>query len=173
MIIDIAEMQTMRQRPTRGSDGAAGFDLYADKTNAGIVKIPRFSRVVFDTGVRLAIPAGYAGFIWPRSGLAVKQGLQVLGGLIDSDYRGEIKVCLFNGTANDAWVDTSKAIAQIVFQAHETPLFSQVSELPDSDRGEGRFGSTDEHIAAISNRARLELDDPFLIEVPHHAVAVV
>lgn len=143
MIIEIVEMQTMRQRPTRGSEGAAGFDLYADRTNAGIVKIPPFSRVVFDTGVRAAIPTGFAGFIWPRSGLAVKQGLQVLGGLIDSDYRGEIKVCLFNGTANVAEVDTSKAIAQIVFQAHETPILGIVCELPSTDRGEGRFGSTD------------------------------
>ena len=165
MIIEIVEMQTMRQRPTRGSDGAAGFDLYAGKTSSGTVKIPPFTRVVFDTGVRAAIPTGFAGFIWPRSGLAVKQGLQVLGGLIDSDYRGEIKVCLFNGTANVAEVDTSKAIAQIVFKAHETPVFCSVSELPDSCRGEGRFGSTDEDLAAKANRARAEADDPFLIEV--------
>lgn len=166
MIIEIVELQTMRQRPTRGSDGAAGFDLYADKTNAGIVKIPPFSRVVFDTGVRAAIPTGFAGFIWPRSGLAVKQGLQVLGGLIDSDYRGEIKVCLFNGTANVAEVDTSKAIAQIVFQAHETPILGIVRELPSTDRGEGRFGSTDDDLAARANRVRIEADDPFLIEMP-------
>jgi dUTP pyrophosphatase len=143
MIIEIVEMKTMRQRPTRGTDGAAGFDLYADKTSSGTVKILPFARVVFDTGVRAAIPTGFAGFIWPRSGLAVKQGLQVLGGLIDSDYRGEIKVCLFNGTANVAEVDTSKAIAQIVFQRHETPVFRSVPVLPDSCRGEGRFGSTD------------------------------
>jgi dUTP pyrophosphatase len=143
MIIEIVEMQAMRQRPTRGSGGAAGFDLYADKASSGTVKVPPFTRIVFDTGVRVAIPAGFAGFIWPRSGLAVKQGLQVLGGLIDSDYRGEIKVCLFNGTANVAAVDTSKSIAQIVFQRHETPVFRSVSELPSTDRGEGRFGSTD------------------------------
>lgn len=151
MIIEIAEMKTMRQRPTQGSAGAAGFDLYADKTNAGIVKIPPFSRVVFDTGVRLAIPAGYAGFIWPRSGLAVKQGLQVMGGLIDSDYRGEIKVCLFNGAANVAEVDTSKAIAQIVFQAHETPILGIVRELDSTDRGEGRFGSTDQRTESLAD----------------------
>ena len=166
MIIEIVEMQTMRQRPTQGTDGAAGFDLYADKTDAGIVKIPPFSRVVFYTGVMAAIPTGFAGFIWPRSGLAVKQGLQVMGWIIDSDYSGEITVCLFNGTANVADVDTSKAIAQMVFQRHETPVFRSVSELPDSDRGEGRFGSTDEDLAAKANRARIEADDPFLIEVP-------
>lgn len=143
MIIDMIAMPSMRKGPERGSKGAAGFDLYADDAHAGIVKIPPFSRVVFDTGVRLAIPAGYAGFIWPRSGLAVKQGLQVLGGLIDSDYRGEIKVCLYNGSTRRALIDTSKAIAQIVFQRHETPVFRSVSELPSSDRGEGGFGSTD------------------------------
>jgi len=164
MIIDMAEMPAVYRIPTRATDGAAGFDLYADEETPGAVRIPPFGRVVFNTGVRVAIPAGHAGFIWPRSGLAVKQGLQVLGGLIDSDYRGEIKVCLHNGSANVATVDTTKAIAQMVFQRHEAPVFRLVAELPDSDRGEGRFGSTDEDLAASANRARLEAD-PFLIEV--------
>ena len=146
MIIEIVEMPSMRQRPTLGSEGAAGFDLYCKNISdpkGWKLKIPPRCWVTFDTGVKIAIPSGYAGFIWPRSGLAVKHGLQVLGGLIDSDYRGEIKVCLYNGSTVDALVDTSKAIAQIVFQRHETPVFRSVSELPDSDRGEGRFGSTD------------------------------
>lgn len=67
----------------------------------------------------------------------------MLGGLIDSDYMGEIKVCLYNGTDIVATVDTAKAIAQIVFQRHGSPVFRLVSELPDSARGAGRFGSTD------------------------------
>ena len=169
MIIEIVEMQTMRQRPTQGTDGAAGFDLYCADVVAielGRINIHPGCRHVFSTGVKIAIPNGYAGFIWPRSGLAVRHGLQVMGGLIDSDYRGEIKVCLYNGSTVDALVDTSKAIAQMVFQRHETPVFRSVSELPDSDRGEGRFGSTDEDLAAKANRARIEADDPFLIEVP-------
>jgi len=164
MIIDMAEMPAVLRLPTRATEGAAGFDLYADAPTQNVVKIPPFVRVVFNAGVKVAIPVGYAGFIWPRSGLAVKQGLQVLGGLIDSDYRGEIKVCLHNGSANVATVDTTKAIAQMVFQRHETPVFRLVSELPDSDRGEGRFGSTDEDLAASANRARLEAD-PFWVWV--------
>ena len=165
MIIEIVEMQTMRQRPTRGSDGAAGYDLFADRYNALAVAMPPFSRVVFNTGIKMAIPEGYAGFIWPRSGLAVKQGLQVLGGLIDSDYRGEIKICLYNSSESIAYIDTSRPIAQMVFLGHEMPFFQPVSELPDSARGEGRFGSTDEDLAARANRARIEADDPFLIEL--------
>lgn len=154
MIIEIAEMKTMRQRPTQGSAGAAGFDLYCANgwaIDQGYINLLPNERFVFDTGVKMAIPKGYAGFIWPRSGLAVKQGLQIQGGLIDSDYRGEIKVCLYNGSTRRALIDTSKAIAQIVFQRHETPVFRSVSELPSSDRGEGRFGSTDRRTEGLAD----------------------
>jgi len=162
MIINCVILSNARNGPLRATNAAAGFDLFADRNSAMAIAMPAFSRLVFDTGVKMAIPEGYAGFIWPRSGLAVKHGIQVLGGLIDSDYRGEIKVCLYNGSGSTVYIDTSRAIAQIVIQRHETPVFRLVSELPDSARGEGRFGSTDEDLAASANRARLE-GDPVLI----------
>lgn len=73
MIIDLLETPTVFRPPTRATDGAAGFDLYADSSTPDVVKIPPLGRVVFNTGVMVAIPHGNAGFIWPRSGLAVKR----------------------------------------------------------------------------------------------------
>ena len=97
------------------------------------------------TGIAIAIPEGYAGFVQPRSGLAFKHGVTCLNtpGLIDSGYRGELKVLLIN-TDPDTPFDVVKGerIAQLVIQKVESVVFNEVDQLDDSDRGSGGFGST-------------------------------
>jgi dUTP pyrophosphatase len=97
------------------------------------------------TGISIAIPDGFAGFVHPRSGLAYKHGVTVLNtpGLIDSGYRGELKVLLINtDPETDFHVVRGERIAQLVIQAYEQVSFVEVDDLPDSERGLGGFGST-------------------------------
>jgi len=123
--------------PTRGTDGAAGYDLYAIED----VIINCFQFTLVSTGVSMAIPAGHYGRVAPRSGLAVKHGVMVGAGVIDSDYRGEVKVALatLNGVYN---IKAGDRIAQIIIEPIVTPELVQVDSLDDSERGDGGFGST-------------------------------
>ena len=122
--------------PTRGSDGAAGLDLYADgaaDAHPGYV-------VAVSTGIAVAIPHGYVGLAWPRSGLAWNRGVQVLGGVIDSDYRGEVRVLL---TAQAPMqINRGDRIAQLLIQPVGMCGVKEVSELPGTTRGVDGFGST-------------------------------
>ncbi len=127
--------------PAYATLGDAGMDLVAAET----VTLKPGERAAIGTGLALAIPQGYAGFVQARSGRALLEGLGVANspGLIDSGYRGEIKVIAIN--LNDtAMIDVQRGdkIAQIVFQRVETAEIELVEELPESDRGDGRFGST-------------------------------
>ena len=124
--------------PRKGHKSDAGWDLYA---NEEAYIPPRCHRTV-DTGIRLEIPEGYVGLIWPRSGLAVKDGVDVFAGVIDSGYRGVVKVCLYNSSNNDIEIGRHDRLAQILF--HEVPEFTieDIEDLGDSERQEGGFGST-------------------------------
>jgi len=116
----------------------AGYDLFADEDKT----IHGQSREVIKTGIAIEMPRNLAGFIWPRSGLSVKQGIDVLAGVIDAGYRGEIMVCLYNTSNEVVQMKRGDRIAQIVFQ--EVPLISLLcrDELGNSQRGSNRFGST-------------------------------
>jgi deoxyuridine 5'-triphosphate nucleotidohydrolase len=124
--------------PTRGHTLDAGWDLYSSEE----CYIAPNSRRLVDVGVRLEIPKGYVGLIWPRSGLAVNEGIDVFAGVIDSGYRGVIKVCLYNSSSEAVEIKKDDRIAQILFQ--ETPAFEleEINDLSDSERKEGGFGST-------------------------------
>ena len=128
--------------PKYAKEGDAGCDLLSaeDLTiNAG------GGRALVPTGLALAIPEGYAGFVQPRSGLAVKNGVTVLNtpGLIDSGYRGELKVLLINTDPSEPFdIVRGERIAQLVIQKVEQVEFDEVDSLPSSERGEGGFGST-------------------------------
>ncbi len=129
--------------PAYAKPGDAGIDLLARED----VMIPRAGgRVLVPTGVAVAIPAGYAGFIQPRSGLALKYGVTCLNtpGLIDSGYRGELKVLLVNTDPHAGHqIERGERIAQLVVQQVEHVAFEVVDELPaDSERGDGGFGHT-------------------------------
>ena len=134
--------------PTLGTDGAAGFDLYAD--NAFPISVGFGGVAVVPLGIAMAIPAGWAGIIHPRSGLAARHGLDALGvftektfaGLIDSDYRGSVFVVLtIAGTGTRLVINRGDRIAQIVFSPVETQSI-EVESLEDTVRGSGGFGST-------------------------------
>jgi dUTP pyrophosphatase len=127
--------------PGYAHQGDAGADLYA-RTDATLD--PGGGRALVPTGVALAIPQGYAGFVQPRSGLALDHGVTCLNtpGLIDCGYRDELKVLLVNTDPEDAYtVRRGDRIAQLVIQAVEEAKFTE-SDLPPSHRGTGGFGHT-------------------------------
>ena len=129
--------------PTRGSEEAAGWDLYA-YLPLGFIEIPPRSAVMIDTGIALELPKGNFGGIYARSGLACKRGLRPANcvGVIDSDYRGEIKVCLQNDSSEWQKIYNGERIAQLVIQPYTEVDLEEVNELDDTERGEGGFGST-------------------------------
>lgn len=128
--------------PAYAKPGDAGCDLLAseDTTLAAAG-----GRALVPTGIAIAIPEGYAGFVQPRSGLAMKHGVTCLNtpGLIDSGYRGELKVLLINTDPTEPFeITRGERIAQLVLQRVEQATFVEVDELPSSDRGAGGFGHT-------------------------------
>jgi len=118
----------------------AGLDLHA----AEAVTLKPGDRMLVSTGIALAIPAGFAGFVLPRSGLALRHGVTVLNtpGLIDAGYRGEIKVLLVNHGPAPVTLGRGDRVAQLVVQRVEHVALAPITELPGSSRGEGGFGST-------------------------------
>jgi dUTP pyrophosphatase len=124
--------------PQYQTEGSAGMDLRS--SSGGLIQ-PGYGAAVH-TGICVAIPEGYMGQIWPRSGLAAKHGIDVHGGLIDSDYRGEIIVLLHNAGSSAFTIKRGDRIAQLVIVPVVQPKLVVVRELPATERGEGGFGST-------------------------------
>lgn len=140
MKIKIKKLDPKAVIPTRGSNAAAGVDLHAPKA---LVIHPNSNGVV-STGLAVEIPDGYFGAIFARSGMATRKGLRPANcvGVIDSDYRGEIKVVLHNDSDIIRPVQEGDRIAQLVILPYEPIEFDEVDELNDTDRGIGGFGST-------------------------------
>jgi dUTP pyrophosphatase len=127
--------------PTRAYEGDAGLDLSACER----VELGPGERAVVGTGLTVAIPDGHAGFVQPRSGLAARHGITILNtpGLVDSGYRGELKVVLLNTDRSEQFVvEPGMRIAQLVVVPVALPEPREVTELPDSERGEKGFGSS-------------------------------
>ena len=125
--------------PTRGSDGAVGYDLYSSED---AVVPNQAGRALVGTGITVVLPPGVYGRVAPRSGLAVKHCINVGAGVIDPDYTGEIKVVLFNHGLNDFEIKKGDRIAQLVLERCETPPIEEISIVEDTDRGSDGFGST-------------------------------
>jgi len=123
--------------PEYATDGAAGADLRAAES----VTLPAGGRAAVATGVSVEIPAGYVGLVWPRSGLAVRHGIDTLAGVIDSDYRGEVKVVLVNHGPEPWAIAPCDLIAQLLVQPVARARFTRAALAP-SGRGAGGFGST-------------------------------
>lgn len=127
--------------PARALPGDAGLDLATCER----VELRPGERAVVPTGIAIALPEGYAGFVQPRSGLAARHGIALVNspGLIDSGYRGEIKVVLLNTDPAETFVaEPGERIAQLVVLAVPAVEVVEVGELPPSERGEAGFGST-------------------------------
>jgi len=124
--------------PEYASAGAAGADLRASEA----VEIPPGGRAAVPTALRLQIPPGHVGLVWPRSGLAVRHGIDTLAGVIDSDYRGEVRVVLVNHGGEAFRVAPGDRVAQLLVQRVERAVFTTAPSIEDTDRGTGGFGST-------------------------------
>jgi len=125
--------------PTRGSAASAGLDIYSIED----ITIEPKQRVLARTGLAVAVPLGFYGRVAPRSGLAVKNGLDVLAGVIDSDYRGELCCALLNTGDEAVNLPQGSRLCQLIVEQIITPTPAWVEELEETARGAGGFGSTD------------------------------
>jgi dUTP pyrophosphatase len=124
--------------PRYASPAAAGADLCASEAT----EIAPGGRHAVATGLRLQLPPGHVGLVWPRSGLAVRNGIDTLAGVIDSDYRGEVRVVLVNHGPDPFRIAPGDRIAQLLLQRVERAAFVASTALEETDRGSGGFGST-------------------------------
>ena len=143
MEINIKKLYENAIIPTRGSDEAAGYDLYAH-LDSDKVELKPGETLMVGTGIALEIPTGYFGAIFARSGIAAKRNLRPADcvGVIDSDYRGEIKVPLYNDSNVNQSLDNKERVAQIVIMPYLNVTFNEVDTLSESNRDQGGFGST-------------------------------
>ena len=142
-ILKIKKLNDRAVVPVRATPGSAGIDLYTC-IDAPVTLMPHTSRL-FPTGIAIELESPeYAAFVFARSGLAVKHGIAPVNcvGVIDSDYRGEIKVGLVNQFDEPFTVEPGERVAQMVIMPVALPEIEQVSELSDTSRGAGGFGST-------------------------------
>lgn len=141
--IKYKKLNSLAKQPTRGSAAAAGYDLYSINNNSTIEIAPH-TTVKIGTGIAIELPRLTFGAIFARSGLATKQGLRPANcvGVIDSDYRGEVIVALHNDTNETQIIQSGDRIAQIILLPYSPMTLEEVSELSDTDRGSGGFGST-------------------------------
>lgn len=142
MNINIKKLSDKATIPTRGSEQAAGYDLYA--ANSEMITIAPHETVKIPTDLAIEIPDGYFGGVFARSGLATKQGLRPGNcvGVVDSDYRGNVSVALHNDTNLPRVIDVKERIAQLVILPYLNVEFNEVDELNETKRGENGFGST-------------------------------
>ena len=140
--VNIKKLTPNAITPTYGTEYSAGADLYSGMTED--VTIRPGTTEFIKTGISMEIPTGLVGLIYARSGMACKKGVAPANkvGVIDSDYRGEIIVALHNHSCTAVTIQPGERVAQIVLAPYITAAFSEVSELSDTIRGEGGFGST-------------------------------
>ena len=140
--IKIKKLTPTAITPKRQTDGAAGYDLYID--SAEPIEIPPHSTVMVQSNIAFQIPDGFFGAVYARSGLSTKEGIRpaTCVSVIDSDYRGEIKVVLLNHSNQPQTLQPGERVAQFVITPVLTPAYEEVEELTDTTRGTGGFGST-------------------------------
>ncbi|MBY4798000.1 dUTP diphosphatase [Collinsella sp. AGMB00827] len=142
--IQIKRLDSSVDLPAYAHEADAGLDLRSNET----LTIPPYGRALVSTGLAIALPQGYAGFVQPRSGMALKQGLTIANtpGLIDAGYRGELKViCINLDPHTEVHIERGERIAQLVIQEVPSVVLEEVAELDDTERGAGGFGSSGTH----------------------------
>jgi len=138
MTIKIKKLEATATLPNYAHPGDAGMDFYANET----VTISPNERKIISTGIAMAIPQGYVGLFWDKSGLASNHGLKTMAGVIDASYRGEIKILLHNLSNKPYLVEKGNKIAQMLIQPVEQREVVEVEDLNDTSRGADGFGST-------------------------------
>jgi len=155
-VLEVKRLFDDAELPHKGSDRAAGYDLHAHsyafivdgkvcdtvKLDDDVLVIPANSRCLVKTGVAMAVPKECYGRVAPRSGLALKKGIDIGAGVIDEDYRGEVGAILFNLNSEPFEVRKGDRIAQFICERIVYPELEEVDELDDTERGAGGFGST-------------------------------
>lgn len=140
--INVKKLNDLAKLPTRGSEYAAGYDLYA--ATSYNIEIQPHTTVKIGTGLSFELPQGTFAAIFPRSGIATKRGLRPANcvGVVDSDYRGEVIVALHNDTDEVQSIEPQERIAQMILLPFVEMSFNEVEKLSDTERGEGGFGSS-------------------------------
>jgi dUTP pyrophosphatase len=141
MNLEVKKLVPEAKLPTRAHSDDAGLDLYSSEEYT----LQPEERHMVKTGIAVAIPSGFVGLIWDKSGLVVKAGLKTMGGVIDAAYRGEIMVIVANLSDTPYAIEKGAKIAQLLIQKVELPEICEVSELNDTPRGESGFGSSGSH----------------------------
>ena len=137
-LLSFKRLDSRATLPSRGSASAAGLDLYSIED----ITIGPKQRVLAHTGLAVAIPEGHYGRIAPRSGLALRTGLDILSGVIDADYRGEIGCLLYNSGDETIHLPAQSKICQLIIEKIITPTAVWAEGISETDRGSGGFGST-------------------------------
>jgi dUTP pyrophosphatase len=145
--------QENAKTPTRGTPGACGLDLYS----VGETELGHGDRALVPTGISVKLPPGTYGRIAPRSGLALKYGIDIMAGVIDEDYRGEIMVLMINFGTESFKIKAGDRIAQFIVEKYLNCPIVTVSSLDETDRGSGGFGSTDINIETQEKLFREQL----------------
>ena len=142
MYVRFKKLTPTAKAPTQGSAEAAGYDLYAD-TQEDVYIEPGESKII-DTNIAVELPPGYFGGVYPRSGISKNRGLTLINcvGVIDSDYRGAIRVPLINLSNHIQVIKPGERVAQLIIQIHARTIWMEVDDLSETDRGSGGFGST-------------------------------
>lgn len=142
MKINVKKLKESAKLPFRATEGSAGADLYA--CIEAPVTVEPDQRATIPVGIAIEIPAGYGGFVFPRSSVACKFGVSLPNcvGVIDSDYRGELCVPVINHSTRSYTVNSGDRIAQLVILPVENAVYEYTDNLSDTERGEGGFGST-------------------------------
>ncbi|MCL2071508.1 MAG: dUTP diphosphatase [Oscillospiraceae bacterium] len=142
MTINYKKLNSKANPPLRATEYSAGADLCACLDSAVTVKAE--SQLLIPTGIAIEIPEGYGGFVFPRSSVSSKHGVSLANcvGVIDADYRGEVKIPLINHSKSDYTINNGDRIAQLVIMPVELAEFAESASLSDTVRGDGGFGST-------------------------------
>ena len=136
--VKIKKLDPEATMPEYAHPGDAAFDVFALKDKI----VPARGRAIISTGFAMEFPAGYVALVWDKSGLATKFGLTTLAGVMDSSYRGEIKIIVYNTDDQDYTFRAGEKMAQVLIQPVERATITEVSELSDTTRGASGFGST-------------------------------
>jgi dUTP pyrophosphatase len=138
MKLKIKKLHTDAKVPNYAHYDDAGFDLFSVEN----IILKAGMRAMIPTGIAMEIPEGYVGLVWDKSGLAMKHGIKTIGGVVDSAYRGEVIIGVMNLGKEDYTFEKGHKVAQMIIQKKEFVDFEEVSELSDTKRGAGGFGST-------------------------------
>jgi dUTP pyrophosphatase len=138
MVVKVKKLENEAKIPEYAHEGDAGMDFFALEK----VTISPGQKALIRTGICIEIPHGYVGLFWDKSSIGIKNGIKVLGGVIDSGYRGEVQIGMINLSQEDYTFEKGHKVSQMIIQKVESPTIAHVEALDDSHRGIGGFGSS-------------------------------